>query len=139
MRGNRHHWETYKECLCPPCTSDCRFMSLFQCGVSGMFILDPGSRIPDPGSYFFPSRILLFSIPDPGFELSPSRILAPHQSILTSKKAKKWFLSSKKYDPGCSSRIPDPGSGYRISPMPDPGSRGQKGTQSRIPDPDPQH
>ncbi len=35
--------------------------------------------------------------------------------------------------------IPDPGSGCWLSPIPDPGSRGQKGTQSRIPDPDPQH
>jgi hypothetical protein len=27
---------------------------------------------------------------------------------------------------------------FSVSPIPDPGSRGQKGTQSRIPDPDPQ-
>jgi hypothetical protein len=33
-----------------------------------------------------------------------------------------------------------PGSRFRIFlPIPDPGSRGQKGTGSRIPDPDPQH
>jgi hypothetical protein len=31
------------------------------------------------------------------------------------------------------------GSGIRKKPIPDPGSRGQKGTGSRIPDPDPQH
>jgi hypothetical protein len=31
------------------------------------------------------------------------------------------------------------GSGIRKNPNPDPGSRGQKGTASRIPDPDPQH
>ncbi len=31
------------------------------------------------------------------------------------------------------------GSGIRNKPIPDPGSRGQKGTQSPIPDPDPQH
>ncbi len=38
-------------------------------------------------------------------------------------------------------RIVHPGSRIRmlISPIPDPGSRGQKSTQSRIPDPDPQH
>jgi hypothetical protein len=30
------------------------------------------------------------------------------------------------------------GSGIRKKPIPDPGSRGQKGTESRIPDPDPQ-
>jgi hypothetical protein len=33
--------------------------------------------------------------------------------------------------------VGDPGSGKK--PIPDPGSRGQKGTGSRIPDPDPQH
>ncbi len=44
---------------------------------------------PDPGSDFFPSQIL-----DPG---SASMSL----SILTQKR----LLSSKKYDPGCSSRI----------------------------------
>jgi hypothetical protein len=35
--------------------------------------------------------------------------------------------------------IRDPRSGIRKKPIPDPGSRGQKGTGSRIPDPDPQH
>ncbi len=33
----------------------------------------------------------------------------------------------------------DPGSGIRKKPIPDPGSMGQKGTGSRILDPDPQH
>ena len=37
------------------------------------------------------------------------------------------------------SGIRDPGSGIRKKPIPDPGSRGHKGTGSRIPDPDPQH
>ena len=32
-----------------------------------------------------------------------------------------------------------PGSGKNLFRIPDPGSRGQKGTGSRIPDPDPQH
>jgi hypothetical protein len=55
-----------------------------QCGGSGMFIPDPGSRIR------------LFSIPDPGSELSPSRIPDPgssskNLSILTPKKAKNGF------------------------------------------------
>ncbi len=90
------------------------------------------SWIPDPAFFNPGSLIRTVSIPDPG---SSSKYL----SILTPKKAKKWFLSSKEYDPGCSSRIPDPGSGCWLSPIPDPGSRGQKGTQSRIPDPDPQH
>jgi hypothetical protein len=61
-----------------------------QCGGSGIFI-------PDPGSDFFPSRIQ-----NPGSELTPSRIPDPPQRIsnLIPKKPKKWFLSSKKYDPG---------------------------------------
>ncbi len=52
-------------------------------------VADPGclSRIPDP-TFFHPGS-------------------SKNLSILTPKKAKKWFLSSKKYDPGCSSRIPD--------------------------------
>ncbi len=39
------------------------------------------------------------------------------------------------------SGIRDPRSGIRKNPIPDPGSRiqGSKSTQSRIPDPDPQH
>ena len=47
-------------------------------------------------------------------------------------KPKKLFLSSRKYDPGFSSRIriPDLDLGYLL--IPDPGSRGQKGTGSRI-------
>jgi hypothetical protein len=83
----------------------------------------PVLRIRDvyPGS-----RIRLFSIPDPGSELFPSRIPDPHQRI--KYFSPKWFLRSKKYDPGGSSRIPDPD----FLPIPDPGSRGQKGTGSRI-------
>ncbi len=75
----------------------------------------PGSRIPDQN----------FSFPDPG---STSKILG----IVTQKK----FLSSRKYDQGCSSRIPDtsPGSGSRTRirilmiqvPIPDSGSKGVK-------------
>jgi hypothetical protein len=78
--------------------------------------------IPDPGSDFFPSRI-----PDPNC-LHPGSS-SKNLRILTPKKPKKWFLSSKKYDPGCSSRIrmltiypsriPDPG----VKKAPDPGSR----------------
>jgi hypothetical protein len=75
--------------------------------------------IPDPT--FFPSRIRTVSIPGPG---SASK----NSSILTPKNPKKWFLSYKKYDPGCSSRIrmltfypsriPDPG----VKKALDPGS-----------------
>ncbi len=66
------------------------------------------------------SRIRSVSISDPG---SASKNL----SILTPKK---WVLKSRKYDPGCSSRIPDPGADFL--PIPDPGSRVKKA-------PDPQH
>jgi hypothetical protein len=72
------------------------------------------------GSDFFPSRIRTVSIPDPGSASKNLSILSP----------KKWFLSSRKYDLGCSSRIPDPDADFL--PIPDPGSRGQKGTGSRI-------
>ncbi len=37
------------------------------------------------------------------------------------------------------SGIQDPGSGKNLFRIRDPGSRGQKGTGYRIPDPDPQH
>jgi hypothetical protein len=81
--------------------------------------------IPDPGSDFYPSRIRTVSIPDFG---SSSKNL----NILTPKKAKKWFLSSKKYDPGCSSRI-------RVLTFSHAGSRIQGSKRHPIPDPDPQH
>jgi hypothetical protein len=73
--------------------------------------------IPDPGSDFFPSRI-----PDPNCLHLGSRILIKEFNyLLTPKKAKKWFLSSKKYDLGCSSRIPDPDADFLPSRIPDPG------------------
>jgi len=66
------------------------------------------------------SRIRLFSIPDPGSELFPSRIrIKEFKYFNPPKKQKKWFLSSRKYDPGCSSRIPDPDADFL--PIPDPG------------------
>ncbi len=75
-------------------------------------------RIRDvyPGSDFFPSRIRTVSIPDPGSSSKKLRIL------------NKWFLSSKKYDPGCSSRIrmltfyPSRIQGSKRHPIPNPGS-----------------
>ncbi len=78
------------------------------------FPLSPVLRIRDvyPGSR-------IFSIPDPG---SASKNL----SILTQKL----FLSSQKYDPGCSSRIWI----LTLYPSRIPGSK-----RHRIPDPDPQH
>jgi hypothetical protein len=97
--------------------------TLFMCLVTGVFccehisVADPGclSRIPDP-TFFYP-----------GSELSPSRIRIEEFKYFNPTK---WFLSSRKYDPGCSSRIPDPDADFL--PIPDPGSRGQKGTGSRI-------
>ncbi len=81
--------------------------------------------IPDPVSDFFPSRI-----PDPNCLHPGSRIRIKEFKYFNPKKNKKKFLSSRKYDPGCSSRIPDPDAEFL--PIPDPGSRGQKGTGSRI-------
>ncbi len=87
-----------------------------QCGGSGMFIPDP--------TFFHPgSRTRTVSIPDPG---SSSKNL----SILTPQKTKKWFLSSKKYDPGCSSRIPDPDADFL--PIPDSGVKKAPNPGSRI-------
>ncbi len=79
------------------------------------------------------SRIQLFPIPDPNCLHPGSRILIKEFKYFNPKKGKKkWFLSSKKYDPCCSSRI-------RMLTFSHPGSRGLKDTQSRIPDPDPQY
>jgi hypothetical protein len=74
----------------------------YQCCGSGMFITDPN---------FF----------HPGYATKNLGCFIP----------KKIFLSSRKYDLGCSSRDPDPD----ILPIPDPRSRGEKGTGSWIPDP----
>ncbi len=90
--------------------------------LGGTNVADPGclSWITDP-TFFHPGSQIPdrnFSIPDPG---SASKNL----SILTQK----WFLTSRKYDPSCSSRIRiltfypsrilDPG----VKKAPDPGSR----------------
>ncbi len=80
--------------------------------------------IPDPTFSHPGSRIRTVSNPDPGSASKNLSILY----ILTKKK--KWFLSSRKYDPGCSSRI------RRLTFYP---SRIQGSKRQRIPDPDPQH
>jgi hypothetical protein len=94
-----------------------------QCGGSGMFIPDP--TFSHPGS-----RIRTVSIPDPG---SSSKNL----SDLTPKKAKKMVSKLLKN----MIRVVHPGSRIRMLTFSHPGSRiqGSKSTQSRIPDPDPQH
>jgi hypothetical protein len=79
-------------------------------------ISDIPYSVADPGCV---SRIRIFSILDPGSEFFHPGSASNNSSILAPKN---WFLSSRKYDTGCSSRI-------RI---PDPRSRGQKGSGSRI-------
>jgi hypothetical protein len=95
-------------------------------------VADPGclSRIPDPNFFHPGSPIRILSIPDPRSEFFPSR----HKSWIRIKEVEYFnpkilFLSTWKYDLGCSSRIrilsfypsriPDPG----VKKAPDPGSR----------------
>jgi len=82
-----------------------------------------------PGSDFFTSRIR-----DPNCLYPGSRLCIKEFKFFNPQKTKKWYLSSRKYDPGCSSRIPDPDADFL--PIPDPGSRGQKtpdpGSRNRI-------
>jgi hypothetical protein len=82
------------------------------------------------------SRIRTVSIPDPGSWIlnKEFKYFNPSQ-----KKAKKWFPSSKKYDPSCSSRIPDPDADFLPSRIPDPGVKKAPNPGCQIPDPDPQH
>jgi hypothetical protein len=111
-----------------------------QCCGPGMFISDPGSdffpsririvSIPDPNCFHPGSWIRIVSIPDPGSELFLSRIRIKEFKYFNPKK---WFLSSRKYDPGCSSRIPDPD--HDFLPIPDPGFRIQGSKRHWIPDP----
>ncbi len=92
-----HHFKSWAS------VTDLEFWSSGQCCGSGMFI-------PDPGSEFFHSGSRVKNIQDPGCAFK-------NLSIFNQKKL---FLSSRKNDPVCSSRIP--------------GSKRQ-----RIPDLDPQH
>jgi hypothetical protein len=110
--------------------------SISQRNGSGSFYY-PVLRIRDvyPGSrirlFFHPgSRIRTVSIPDPGSTDPGSS--SKNLSLLTPKKAKKWFLSSKKYDPGCSSRIPDPDADFLAYRIPDPGVKKAPNPGSRI-------
>ncbi len=73
------------------------------------------TSVADPGC-FSGLRIRLFSIPDPGSEFFSSRIRIKELKYFNPKN---WFLSSRKYDPGCSFRIPDPDPAFL--PIPDPG------------------
>ncbi len=60
-----------------------------------------------------------FRIPDPNCLHPGSRIRIKEFKYFNPKKTKKGFLSSRKYDLGCSFRIPDPDVGFL--PIPDPG------------------
>ncbi len=106
----------------------------------GSRISDPGSRISDPGSKnsnkrrwwkkicchtFFFGVINFTKLNYFIFEMLKKRIWANFQRIIklftqkiVSKLSKIWVW--------------DPGSEIRKKPIPDPGSRGQKGTGSRI-------
>ncbi len=66
------------------------------------------------------------------FEVVKKKIWANFQRIieLFTKKIVKKLFKIWSWHPG--SGIRDPGSGIRKKPIPDPGSRGQKGTGSRI-------
>jgi hypothetical protein len=69
---------------------------------------------PDP-TFFHPgSRIL-----DPNCLHPGSRIHIKEFKYFNPIKAKKLFLSSRKYDPGCPYQIPDPDADFL--PIPDPG------------------
>ncbi len=67
--------------------------------------------------------------PDPNFLHAGSRICIREFKYFNLKK---WFLSSRKYDSGCLSRIriPDPDPDFLV--LTHSGSRGQKVTGSRI-------
>ena len=59
-------------------------------------VLLESCSVANPGCL---SRIRIFSIPDPGSKRFPD----PHKEFKYFNL--KYFLSSRKYDPGCSSRI----------------------------------
>ncbi len=122
----------------------------------GSRIPDPGSRIPDPRSknsnkrqgwkFFFCQTIFCshkfhkteyYFI----FDMLKKKIWSNFPRII-EVFTQKFSPSPQKYgcgirDPGSEIRDPrseirDPRSGIRKKPIPDPGSRGQKGTGSRI-------
>jgi hypothetical protein len=115
-------------------------------------VADPGclSRIPDPD--FYPSRI-----PDPktatkergekNFVVIPFYVATNFTKLniilVEVLKKKIWanfqriieLFTHKIVTSSQKIWVRDPGSGIQKKPIPDPGSRGQKGTESRIPDP----
>jgi hypothetical protein len=77
-----------------------------------MFYVYPGSLIPDP-TFFHPG----------------SRIHIEEFKYFNPKKS---FLSSRKHDPGCSSRIRIPDPDPDFLPIPDPGVKKATDPGSRI-------
>jgi hypothetical protein len=86
-------------------------------------VADPGclSQIPDPTFFYSGSELSPSRIPDPNCLHPGSRVRIKEFKYFNPKKTKKWFLSSRKYDPGCSFRIPDPYADFL--PIPDPGAK----------------
>jgi hypothetical protein len=82
----------------------------------------PGASVADPGCL---SRIRLFFHSRSRIRVFLSRIRIKEFKYFNPKK---WFLSSRKYEPGFSSRIPDPDPFFnhpgsrRGQKAPDPGS-----------------
>ncbi len=66
------------------------------------------NSVADPGCF---SRSQIRLVFHPGFRIRICRIPDPGPRIRIKKfkyfHLKKWFLSSRKYNPGCSSQIPD--------------------------------
>ncbi len=77
-------------------------------------IRDILSRIPDPNFFHPGSRIQ-------GKKDSGSGSTSKNLSVFNSKN--RYFASSRKYDPGCLSRIRIADPDLDFSPIPDPGSR----------------
>ncbi len=110
--------------------------------------------IPDPGSWFLPIPDPKTSTKERGEKIFCHNILCSHKFLKIANyfsfgvlKKKIWanfqriieFFTQKIVTKLLKIWVWDPGSGKNLFWIPDPGSRGQKGTGSRIPDPDPQH
>ncbi len=124
-------------------------------------VADPGCLSRIPGTDFYPSRI-----PEIGSRIPDPKTVTKERGeknfviilFLWSQISQNWILcyfwnakekNLGQFSKNCWSFYPKnfqyalkymgSGSGIRKRPIPDPGSRGQKGTGSRILDPDPQH
>jgi hypothetical protein len=106
--------------------------SLHCCG-SGMFIPDPGSKNSNNREGWKKiHKIEYYFI----FEMPKKKNLGKFSKNYLSFYQKSVHYALKYMGLGSGIRIRDPRSGTRKKPIPDPGVRGQKGTGSRIPDPE---